>query len=435
MHSPTPFRHNAARTVLDRRTFLKSGAVSIALPLLNAMLPGGLRADSKAALLTPRRLVLVARNLGLHAPFFFPEQTGPDYQPSRYLRLLEEHRKDFTVFSGMSHLGYGSHHCEKALFTGVEWERIRNPQADVRNSISLDQFVAPHLGASTRFPNLVLGTSENQLSWTNKGVPVPEDKNPQDTFRQLFLDGSPDEIAREIRRLRRGKSILDEVREQAKSLTRQLGREDRERIDLLLGSIRDAESSLARSAAWAEKPKPKVDFQLPKEIPRQHEVNEREGLWYDIVRLALQTDSVRVVLLTLSEVGRAKLDGFTGASHHEVSHHGKDPEKIEQLALIEEAELRQLGRFLSLMKESQEAGQSLLDATVVLSASNLGNASAHTGDNLPILLAGGGFRHKCHVGFDTQKNTPFSNLFVRILHQLGIHEEGFGASTGVLTEI
>jgi hypothetical protein len=202
-----------------------------------------------------------------------------------------------------------------------------------------------------------------------------------------------------------------------------------------LSSIRDAEQSLARSQAWAAKLKPKVDYELPREIPRQHEVNERESLWYDIVRLALQTDSTRVVLLVLSEVGRAKIDGFTGASHHEVSHHGKDPEKIEQLALIEEAEMRQLNRFLSLMKSSKEADRSLLDSTVVLSASNLGNASAHTGENLPILLAGGNFRHKGHVAFDTLKNTPFSNLFVRILHQLGIEQDRFGASTGVVTDV
>jgi hypothetical protein len=420
---------------MDRRTFLKHGAVSISLPLLNAMLPRGLRADTQAAAMAPKRLVLVGRNLGLHAPFFFPEQPGPDYQPSRYLRLLDDHRSHFTVFSGMSHLGYGSHHCEKGLFTGVAWEHIRNPQADVRNSISLDQFVAPHLGGATRFSNLVLGHSENQLSWTSKGVPVPTDRHPNDTFRQLFLNGSPQEIAREIRRLKNGKSILDEVHRQARTLSLELGNEDRDRIDLLLSSIREAEKSLERSQAWAAKPKPKVDFQLPREIPRQQELNERESLWYDLVRLALHTDSVRVILLALTEVGRAKIDGFTGASHHEVSHHGKDPEKIEQLALIEEAEIRQLNRFLALMKSSEEAGRSLLDSTVVLSASNLGNASAHTGDNLPILLAGGGFRHQGHLAFDTQKNTPFSNLFVRILHQLGIEEDRFGASTGVLSQI
>ncbi len=223
--------------------------------------------------------------------------------------------------------------------------------------------------------------------------------------------------------------------EQAKSLSKDLGSDDRDRIDLMFSSIRDAEQSLQRANAWAAKPKPKVDYQLPKTIPTQNEVNERESLWYDIVRLALQTDSTRVVQLTLTEVGHAKLDGFTAASHHDVSHHGKDPTKIDQLALIEEAEITQFGRFLKLLKQTRESDASLFDQTVVISASNLGNASAHTGDNLPIFLAGGGFKHQGHVGFDKKNNKPLSNLYVRALHQIGIEAERFGASRGVVSEV
>lgn len=305
----------------------------------------------------------------------------------------------------------------------------------VRNSISLDQFVTPHLGADTRYSNLVLGASEGQLSWTANGVPVPPDREPSDTFKQLFIDGSPDQVAREVRRLSHGKSILDDVGEQAKSLSKTLGHDDRDKIELMFSSIRDAEQSLQRTQAWAAKPKPKIDYQLPKILPSQNEVNAHESLWYDVVRLALQTDSTRVIQLTLSEVGRAKLDGFTGSSHHDVSHHGKDPSKIEQLALVEEAELRQFNRFLSLLKQTNDGESTLLDNTVILSASNLGNASAHTGDNLPVILAGGKFKHQGHVSFDKKNNKPLSNLFVRMLHQLNIGVEKFGASTGVIGEI
>jgi hypothetical protein len=426
---------HVVRPPLSRRTFLRAGAVSIALPMLNAMLPRGLRADERAAAMKPKRLVLVARNLGLHAPFLFPEKTGPDYESTRYLKLLDEHRGSFTIFSGMSHLGYNSHACEKGLFTGVEWDRIKNSNGDVRNSISLDQLAAQSIGANTRYSNLVLGVSEGQLSWTDRGVPVPPEKDPGNTFRQLFMDGSPDEVAREIRRLNHGKSILDDVQDQAKSLSLTLGSDDRDRIDLMFSSIREAEQSLQRSRVWAVKPKPKVDYQLPKVIPAQNEVNEREGLWYDIVRLALQTDSTRVIQLTLTEVGNAKLEGFTGPGHHGVSHHGKDPTKIEQLAIIEEAELKQLNRFLTLLKQTREADSTLFDQSVVISASNLGNASAHTGDNLPILLAGGGFKHRGHVAFDQKNNKPLSNLYVRALHQVGIEAERFGASTGIVSEV
>lgn len=422
------------RKVLNRRTVLRAGGACIALPLLNAMLPGGLRAEERAIEMAPKRLVLVARNLGLHSPWFFPTKTGLDYESTRYLKLLDEHRGSFTVFSGMSHLGYHSHHCEKALFTGVDWERIKNPH-NVRNGISLDQVAARHLGGTTRIPNLILGCSENQLSWTDKGVPLPPICHPEETFRELFLDAPPEKVQREIRRLTHGQSILDDVREQAKLLSQGLGQEDRDRVDLLFSSIREAEQSLLRTKAWANRPKPKVDFNMPQPTPPLADVNAHESLWFDLVRLALQTDSTRVVLLTLTEVGHAKLEGFTGSTHHDVSHHGKDPSKIEQLTIIEEAELKQFNRFLSSLKQTREGNSTLLDQTVVISASNLGNASAHSGDNLPILIAGGGFKHQGHVGYDTKNNTPLSNLYLRALHQLGIETPSFGSSSGVIAEI
>lgn len=203
----------------------------------------------------------------------------------------------------------------------------------------------------------------------------------------------------------------------------------------MFSSIRDAEQSLLRARAWAAKPKPKVNFHLPTVCPAQNEVDANESLWFDVVRLALQTDSTRVVQLTLTEVGHAKLDGFTGSTHHDVSHHGKDPSKIDQLAIVEEAELRQFNRFLTLLKQTNEGAATLLDDTIVLSASNLGNASAHTGDNLPIILAGGGFRHQGHVAFDAKNNKPLSNLFVRMLRQLNIETERFGASSGIISEV
>jgi Protein of unknown function (DUF1552) len=424
-----------SRSVLDRRTFLRSGGACIALPFLNAMLPRGLRAEERAINVAPKRLVLVARNLGLHAPWFFPTKPGLDYEATRYLKLLDEHRGSFTVFSGVSHLGYSGHHCEKALFTGVDWDRIKNPSADVRNSISLDQLAAQHLGGATRISNLILGHSENQLSWTDKGVPLPPERRPEETFRELFLDAPAEKVQREIRRLTHGQSILDDVREQSKALSKSLGQEDRDRVDLLFTSIREAEQSLLRTKAWASSPKPKVDFKLPQPTPPLEDVNAHESLWFDLVRLALQTDSTRVVLLTLTEVGHAKLDGFTGSTHHDVSHHGKDPSKIEQLTIIEEAEIRQLSRFLSGLKQSREGSSTLFDKTIVISASNLGNASAHTGDNLPILIAGGGFKHQGHIACDTKNNTPLSNLYLRTLHQFGIEAPSFGSSTGLLAGI
>jgi hypothetical protein len=217
-------------------------------------------------------------------------------------------------------------------------------------------------------------------------------------------------------------------------MANRLGQEDKERIELMFTSIREAEQNLKRAEAWATTPKPPVSMSVPNQDPSFDEINERETLWYDIVRLAFQTDSTRVILLTMGDAGRAKLDGLS-MGHHDASHHGKDEKKIEQLALIEEAELRQFGRFLTTMKNAREGGSSLFNNTVILNASNLSNASAHTCENLPILVAGGGFAHQGHVLRDRKNNTPLSNLYVRMLRQIGIDTPSFGASTGVLSDI
>src|SRR5436190_13986241 len=204
---------------LDRRTFLRSAGVCIGLPLLDAMLPIGLRAEQKAAAMRRKRLLLISRPLGYHAPYFFPGRPGKDYELTRYLKPLKDHRKDFTVFSGMSHRGYpGGHHAEVALFTGAPPEGVRDMNA-IRNTISLDQEVAERIGSATRFPYLSLGSGgTGALSWNRKGVRVPAEGRATQVFRQLFIDGTPAEVAREIQRIQNGQSILDGVREQARTL-------------------------------------------------------------------------------------------------------------------------------------------------------------------------------------------------------------------------
>jgi hypothetical protein len=418
---------------LHRRTFLKAAGVCIGLPLLDAMLPIGLGAERKAAALRAKRILLIGRPLGLHTAFLFPEKSGRDYEVTRYLKPLQEHRAHFTVFSGMSHRGYNAGHgTEVALLTGVGPEGMR--PGDVRNTISLDQEVASRLGGETRFASLQLGGGD--LSWNRKGVKVPSESQASRAFKQLFIDGTPAEIAREVERLRNGQSILDGVREQAKGLATTLGPSDRERLDLMLTSIREAEQRLQQDQAWVQKPKPEVRVaSFTEDHITDHKMLERERQWFDLVHLALQTDSTRSIALYLwSHTERLDLPGVA-VSHHDASHHGQDEAKIKQLALIEEAEMKLFGEFLGKMKKTEEAGSSLLDQTVVFHASNLGNASAHTSDNLPVLLAGGGFRHAGHVAYDRKNNKPLSNLFVRMLHQMGLESDRFGSSTGVVSEV
>ena len=414
--------------LLSRRTMLRATGVAIGLPLLDAMLPSGLRAEEKAKKLAPRRMVLISRPLGTHASFLFPEKAGQDYESTRYLKLLDEHRGRFTLFSGLSHPGHAHHHSEPGLFTGVAGEFIRSDK-DLRNTISLDVLAAEQVGRETRFPCIGLGGA---LSFNRKGVRMPSLGGAEGMFRQLFVDGTSDEIALEVQRLRDGQSILDGVRQQVRDLARNLGAGDRERLDTLLTSIREAEERLTQDEAWVNKPKPKVQYQT-REF-RQKELVERSRQWFDLIHLALQTDSTRVINLHIGSHGQVDVEGVT-MEHHEASHHGQDEAKIEQLAKVEDAEYRVFNEFLTKMRGSSEGNETLLDRTMVFHGSNLGNASAHTSQNLPIIVAGGGFKHTGHVLYDRENNRPLSNLYVRMLHQMGIEADKFGTSTGVISDI
>jgi len=424
------------KSPLDRRTFLRASGVCIGLPLLDAMLPVGLRAEQKADVLRPRRMLLISRPLGYHARNFFPSKTGKDYELTRYLKPLADCRDCFTVFSGMSHRGYpGGHHPEVALFTGVGPEGVRDI-GDIRNTVSLDQEVAEKLGNETRFPFLSLGGGgTGALSWNRKGVKVPAEGRASQVFKQLFIDGTPAEIAQEVQRIKSGQSILDGVREQAKTLASTLGPADQRRLDLMLTSIREAEARLQRDLLWTNRTKPKVSAQpIHDDLLADNRKIERDRQWLDLVHLALQTDSTRVIALWLWSYGPVNLPEVA-IGHHDATHHGQDEAKIKQLNIIEEAEMRVFGQFLNKMKSTNESGATLLDQTVTFYGSNLGNGSAHSCDNLPILLAGGGFRHAGHVAFDRKNNKPLSNLFVRMLQQVGIEMDRFGSSTGVLSEV
>jgi hypothetical protein len=410
--------------LLSRRTMLRAGGVAIGLPLLDAMVPLGLGAEAKAAKLSPRRMVLIHRPLGMHAPFLFPEKAGLDYESTRYLKLLDDHRGRFTLFSGVSHPGHYHHGADPGLFTGVAADVLYK---DHRNTVSLDILAAEQVGGETRFPCIGF---DNAHAYNRKGVRVPSSASPTTVFRQLFVDGTPDEIARELQRLRYGRSILDGVRQQARDLARNLGPGDRERLDTLLSSIREAEERFARDEAWITKPKPKVDYK-----PREEKnLIERTRQWYDMIHLALQTDSTRIINLNLFSHGGVNVGGVN-VIHHDASHHGQDEAKIELLAKVEEAEYRVFNELLTKLQGSSEGNESLLDRTMVLHGSSLGNASAHTSDNLPIILAGGGFKHVGHVMYDRENNRPLSDLFVRMLHQMGIEADTFGTSKGVVGEI
>jgi Protein of unknown function (DUF1552) len=414
---------------LDRRTFLRASGIAIGLPFLEAMIPAS-AADAKKSAAQQSRMVLIGQPLGMFSPNFFPTKAGRDYEASRYLKSLQSHREQFTVFSGMSHRYAAGHFAECGLFTGVHSEMIR--YNEIKNGISLDQEAASHIGNQTRFASLNLGGGD--FVWNRRGVRVPSETRATQVFKKLFIAGTANEEKRELQKVKDGQSILDDVGEQIKSLNRRVSSSDRSRLDLFLSSLRDAEHTLQQDEHWSKTPKPRVDYPTPTSEFTSAQLIERSRQWYNIVHLALQTNSSRVITLSLSTGERPEIPGVT-LGHHDASHHGLDPAKLEQLALIEEAEIKVFGEFIEKMKQSRDGERTLLDHTAILYASNLGNSSSHDNNNLPIILAGGSFKHKGHLAYDTKNNQLLSNLYVRMLHHMDIEAKSFGASTGIVSEI
>ncbi|HEX4146782.1 MAG TPA: DUF1552 domain-containing protein [Pirellulales bacterium] len=417
-----PIPASSAR--LSRRAVLRGAGVAVALPWLEAMLP---RAFGQSPT-PPRRMMVVYNDMSFMPQLFFPTGDGRDYQPSPYLQLLEPYRQQLTVFSGLSHPGVdGGHEADRCFLTTSP----HPGQGSFRNSVSLDQIAAEKIGAATRFTNLNLrvGNEQTGLSWTRAGVLLPSENRPSVVFKQLFLDGQQNEVAARVEHLRSGRSVLDAAVESARSLNRQIGPEDRRRLDEYFTSVRELEGRMTVAAEWEHKPKPKVDVPPPVDNNDADDTVGRSRLMYDLVRLALQTDSSRIVTLFVQDGGA---NHHLGTAHHDLTHHGGRPEAIETLRKMEEGQLKVFGDFLGSLRSTTEGGSTLLDQTAILHGAGMGNANAHSNDNLPILLAGGGFRHGQHLAFDTHRNYPLANLFVSMLQRLGIESDAFGSSTGTL---
>ncbi len=436
MHAP----HISTKREMSRRSFLRGAALLVALPMLDAMMPAfaSARKASNAALsgAKPRRMLGICNNLGLLPECFFPTQNGPAYELSPYLQLLKKHRDDFTVFSGVWHPDVdGGHPADNCFLTAAP----HPGSGGFRNTISLDQHIAEHIGHLTRFPSLTLGVNVQQgmrsLSWTGSGVLIPCEEKPSQVFAKLFLNGTAAERAQQARKLELGQSILDSLAEPAKALRREVGSRDRERLDQYFTSVRELEQRMAMSREWANHPKPAVNASVPLDPASPRAYMEKVGLMYDMAKLAFETDSTRSISLLLDGVNSPAID-IAGVEitdgYHNLSHHGKAEAKLEQLRAIDEWHMRLLAKLLDDLKSVQENDDSLLDRTMVLYGSNLGNANTHVTTNLPVLFAGGGFKHGQHLAFDTEQNYPLPNLFVSMLQRMGIETDRFATSTGTM---
>ncbi len=412
---------------LSRRTFLRGTGVAMALPFLEAMVPSGIRA--KGALTEKRRMVAMCQGLGMHGPHLFPETAGRVFKSTPYLDVIREFRDRYTIFSGTSHPEVdGGHSAEKSFLTAAP----HPGSSSFKNTISLDQYAVEQLSPDTRFPYLCISAGSFGLSWTRSGVRIPADSRSSQIFARLFVDGTADEVKQQVRRLKDGQSIMDTVRREAKKLQQQVGAADREKLDQYFTSVRDLEQRLVKAEDWAHKPKPKVSLTPPRDVTNRADFVSRQKNHYDLVHLALKTDSTRIVTLHLGGNNLVPpIDGVT-MDWHNLSHHGRDTDKIDQLKIIELEEMRLFADFLGKLRDSKEDDSNLLDRTMVMLGSNLGNASNHNNKNLPVLLAGGGLNHGQHLAFDQKDNQPLGNLFVTMLQRLGVPADKFASGTGTI---
>ncbi len=424
---------NPAPGRLSRRSILRAAGAGLALPLLDAMVPVFGRQARATAEAPPRRLVAIHVPLGMMPQFFFPAPVAAE-PSSPYLDLLAEHRGAFTVFSGLSHPDVGgNHHAGQCFLTGAP----HPGQPTFRNSLSLDQFAAERIGLETRFPFLSLAVAKGDpyglgISVSRAGVAIPPEPSPQRLYRALFVAGTAEEQAYTLRRIQAGGSVLDFVLDKKARLEQGVAPEDRSRLDQYFSSVRELENRLARSVEWEHRAKPAVDYPEPSDIADVSRVIEKSKLMFDLVRLALETDSTRVITLSLSTFSVVPHVPGVKTEAHSLTHHGNEPEKIDELKRIEEAQVAAFAGFLTQLRAAGEAGGTLLDRTQVLYGSCLGNANSHSNENLPIMLAGGGYRHAGRLAFNEQRNEPLANLFVTMLQQLGIEADSFASSTGSL---
>jgi hypothetical protein len=424
----------ARNQTIERRTFLRGlGGAALALPHLNAMAATA-KSDS-----VPTRMVCVGLNFGFVPQLFFPEETGPNYQLSERLEPLKKLRNDFTIFSGLDHgvNGQGGHGGVHAYLSGV---LSKNSAGMPEANISIDQKAAQLVGVQTRYSSLQLASGNdpnNMISWSASGVSNPPVSNVQKIFDLLFqtVDARIQKTTQANYAART--SILDLVKTDADYLKRNIGVRDRAKLEQYFNSVREVEKRLVQSSQWLDKPKPAVDYTLPA-AANSLDFVDRVPLYYDLMSLALQTDSTRVITLALADIG-ANYGGFKiSRGYHQLTHHGKVPEYITELSMIEQFHMIQLARFLEQLRAVKEPnGKTLLDNSMVLFGSGMGNASSHSNKNLPLILAGGGFKHGEHKSYfkdeAKRKATPAGNLFVSMLQRFGMETDRFGLANSTLT--
>lgn len=416
-----------------RRFLLQSIGTTLALPGLPSLMASptanSALQTAKGAGMGARRFVAIGNLLGYQTKQFFPTTTGRNYEKTTLLDPLWDNRHQMTVFRGLDHGVKGGHFAVHSFLSGV-----LNSEAQNRpdGNVSIDQFLADEVGFETRFPSLTVGSEGGihggcQIAWTKSGVRVPPITGPAELFDQLFTSDSKERQARRVQENHVQASILDSVLEDANRLSRQVNKEDKDKLDEYFTSVRDVEKRLELRKRWANEPKPKAPF----DKPANRNTVEDLPMLYELIALALQTDSTRIATL---EIGGDFLPQNLGIdkAYHGLSHHGNDPEAIAHLITLEKYQIQHFGKFLTRLSQIQDGDRTLLDSTSVVFGSGIGDANSHKNTDLPIILAGGGYNHGefREVPRDGINKVPLCNLFVDIAQKMGVETDSFGSSTG-----
>lgn len=411
----------------SRRSFLKAAGISIALPAFESF--GSVVASSP-----PMRMVCICTGLGMNPEAFFPKAYGRGYALSPVLSPLQGLRDDFTVFSHMDHPGiFTKHGAMSSILSGVDPDH-----AAPGENVSLDQVAAQHVGYQTRFPSVHISLAGSQgASWSPSGIKMREEGDPFALFQKLFVNDS--EAAKKERKLELDQqgSVLDLVREQAKRFERSINATDRVKLDEYLTAVREAEQRIQGMKRWEDVPKPTVKFD---EDERPHSGIDYETLsplMFDLLFLAIQSDTSRVFTAGFGMHNHViELEGVT-EGYHGLSHHGNLEDKLTQLRIIETFYIAQMARFMEKLKNARTEQSHLLNETMVWFGSGLGDAARHSNRDLPIILAGGGFKHGSHLDCARPDGwqTPLNNLFTTMLQNFGVEADRFNNATGNMNQL
>ena len=432
---------------LSRRTVLRGLGATIALPHLEVMSPRSAKAAEGATI--PPRMVVAHYGTGTNVFEFFPKDTGKDFTFSRILKPLERFREQMTVMSGLYLEHGGGHSGDYTFLTGTEGMKSDG----IDGGISADQVVAEQMANETRFPSLQMSIARgsgygNQglatVSWNRNGIPLAAENDPKVIFSRLFKVDKKHEAKIRDERFRRHGSILDFVQGEAKRLERQVSHADKAKLDEYFTSVREIELQLDRNVAWADKPKPSPRLEGVGDYSRSFAPGVRgfsyekwKQLMFDLIVMALQTDSTRVITFNIRTEGTGERWPVHGVSkgHHALSH-ANGPNDMEELAKVDEINMGFWVKFLDRMQSVKEVdGNSLLDHSMIAYSSGAG--FAHSRDKLPTCLFGGkalGIQHQGHLKLPD--STPLARVWHTMVDRMGVPVgETFQDSTGVISEM